>query len=162
MTVLDFERGGDADLMYDKTSFERFLVVRDAAQATTGVCGAHLANWEVAATAPPTYNIKSNFSTRRPNIGAVSDAVIANAGRLHGPLIPTGLAAPVHLANAIERGEHVGMLVDSISARAVDLVFFGRWAKANPLIAQLHATPNARSAACVWCATRTATRSGAS
>jgi KDO2-lipid IV(A) lauroyltransferase len=43
----------------------------------------------------------------------------------------------VRLANAIERGEHVGMLVDQHFVKGVDVVFFGRWAKANPLIAQL-------------------------
>ena len=41
------------------------------------------------------------------------------------------------LANALERGEHVGMLVDQHFVKGVDVVFFGRWAKANPLIAQL-------------------------
>ena len=54
-----------------------------------------------------------------------------------GNLIPTGLDAPVRLANALERGEHVGMLVDQHFGKGVDVVFFGRWAKANPLIAQL-------------------------
>ena len=81
---------------------------------------------------PAAYNVKSNLLYRRPNIGAISDAVIAmRAGRM-GTLIPTGLEAPVRLANALERGEHVGMLVDQHFGKGVDVVFFGRWAKANP------------------------------
>ena len=54
-----------------------------------------------------------------------------------GNLIPSGLDAPVRLLHALERGEHVGMLVDQHMVKGVDVVFFGRWAKANPLIAQL-------------------------
>ena len=48
MTVLQFERGGDADIVYDRISNDRFLALRDAAKPT--LCfTAHLANWEVSA-----------------------------------------------------------------------------------------------------------------
>jgi len=136
MKVLDFERGGDADVIYDQTSFDRFLAIRDSGKPTL-VFAAHLANWEVPAIAPTHYNVKSNLLYRRPNIGAISDAVIEMRAGCMGNLIPTGLAAPVQLANALERGEHAGMLVDQHFGKGVDVVFFGRWAKANPLIAQL-------------------------
>jgi KDO2-lipid IV(A) lauroyltransferase len=136
MKVLDFEQGGDADVVYDRTSFERFLAIRDSGKPTL-VFGVHLANWEVPALAPAYYNVKSNLLYRRPNIGAISDAVIAMRAGCMGNLISTGLDAPVRLANALERGEHVGMLVDQHFGKGVDVVFFGRWCKANPLIAQL-------------------------
>ena len=136
MRVLDFERGGDADVVYDRISYERFLAIRDSGKPTL-VFGAHLANWEVPAIAPTAYKVRSNLLYRRPNIGAVSDAVIAMRAGCMGNLIPTALDAPVRLANAIERGEHVGMLVDQHFGKGVDVLFFGRWAKANPLIAQL-------------------------
>jgi KDO2-lipid IV(A) lauroyltransferase len=54
-----------------------------------------------------------------------------------GNLIATSLSAPVQLSNALQRGEHVGMLVDQHFGKGVDVLFFGRWAKTNPLIAQL-------------------------
>jgi Kdo2-lipid IVA lauroyltransferase/acyltransferase len=134
--VLDFERGGAADVSYDKIAFERFLAIRDSGKPTL-VFSAHLANWEVPALAPAYYNVRSNLLYRRPNIGGIADAVIAMRAGCMGNLIPTGLDAPVRLANAIARGEHVGMLVDQHYVKGVDVVFFGRWAKANPLIAQL-------------------------
>jgi len=136
MRVLDFERGGDADVVYDRISYERFLQIRDSGKPTL-VFGAHLANWEVPAIAPTTYKVRSNLLYRRPNIGAISDAVIAMRAGCMGNLIPTALDAPIRLANALERGEHVGMLVDQHFGKGVDVMFFGRWAKANPLIAQL-------------------------
>lgn len=134
--VLDFERGGEADVIYDRIAFERFVAVRNAAKPTL-VFSAHLANWEVPALAPAYYKVPANLLYRRPNIGGIADAVIAMRAGCMGTLIPTGLDAPVRLAHALERGEHVGMLVDQHFVKGVDVVFFGRWAKANPLIAQL-------------------------
>ena len=54
-----------------------------------------------------------------------------------GTLVATGLDAPVRLARVLERGGHVAMLVDQHYVRGVDVTFFGRTCKANPLIAQL-------------------------
>ncbi len=136
MTLLDVERGGPADVSYDRITLERFLALRDGGRPTL-VFSAHLANWEVPALAPAYYNVRSNLLYRRPNIGGVADAVLAMRAGCMGTLIPTGLDAPVRLLHALERGEHAGMLVDQHFVKGVDVVFFGRWAKANPLIAQL-------------------------
>jgi Kdo2-lipid IVA lauroyltransferase/acyltransferase len=136
MKVLDFERGGAADVVYDRIAFERFQAIRDSGKPTLVFSG-HLANWEVPALAPAYYNVRTNLLYRRPNIGGIADAVVKMRAGCMGNLIPTGLDAPVRLANALERGEHVGMLVDQHFVKGVDVVFFGRWAKANPLIAQL-------------------------
>jgi KDO2-lipid IV(A) lauroyltransferase len=136
MTVLDFERGGEADVVYDRIAFERFLAIRDSGKPTL-FFAAHLANWEVPALASASYNIRSNLLYRRPNLGAAADAIVKMRAGCMGNLIASGLDAPVRLLHALERGEHVGMLVDQHMVKGVDVVFFGRWAKANPLIAQL-------------------------
>jgi KDO2-lipid IV(A) lauroyltransferase len=67
----------------------------------------------------------------------VSDAVVALRAGCMGTLIPTGLDAPVKLAAALQRGSHVAMLVDQYTVQGVDVTFFGRRTKANPLIARL-------------------------
>jgi Kdo2-lipid IVA lauroyltransferase/acyltransferase len=43
----------------------------------------------------------------------------------------------VRAARALERGAHVGMPVDQHFTQGVDVIFFGRCCKANPLIARL-------------------------
>jgi KDO2-lipid IV(A) lauroyltransferase len=43
----------------------------------------------------------------------------------------------VKLAEALERGTHVGMLVDQYYSRGVGVTFFGRRTRANPLLARL-------------------------
>ena len=136
MKLLDLGRGGESDLVYDRITVERFLAMRDSGKPTL-VFAAHLANWEMPALAPAYYNVRSNLLYRRPNLGGVADAVVAMRAGCMGNLIPSGLDAPVRLLHALERGEHAGMLVDQHMVKGVDVVFFGRWAKANPLIAQL-------------------------
>jgi KDO2-lipid IV(A) lauroyltransferase len=74
---------------------------------------------------------------RRPNIRAISDAVVKMRAGCMGTLIPSGLDAPVRLAHALEGGSLIGMLVDQHVVRGVDVTFFGRRCRANPLLAQL-------------------------
>jgi KDO2-lipid IV(A) lauroyltransferase len=52
-------------------------------------------------------------------------------------MVATGLDAPVRLLRMLEADRHVGMLVDQYFVKGVDVTFFGRRCKANPLIAQL-------------------------
>ena len=68
MKVLDFERGGEADIVYDRIAFERFLAMRDSGKPTL-FFAAHLANWEVPALAPRRLQHRSSLLYRRPNIG---------------------------------------------------------------------------------------------
>jgi len=68
---------------------------------------------------------------------AVDDAVRQSREGIMGTLVATGLDAPVKLARVLEAGGHVAMLVDQHYVRGVDVTFFGRTCKANPLLAQL-------------------------
>ncbi len=101
------------------------------------VFAAHLANWELPAICAATYQLDSAVLYRRPNIKAVDRWVARTRAANMGELINTGLDAPVKIAEALERGAHVGMLVDQYYVRGVDVTFFGRRTKANPLLARL-------------------------
>ena len=98
---------------------------------------AHLANWELAAVGAHSYGVPSTVLYRRPNVKAVSDAVLALRAGCMGTLLPTSMDAPVKLAEALERGSHVAMLVDQYATRGVPVTFFGRRTRANALIARL-------------------------
>lgn len=101
------------------------------------IFSAHLGNWELPALAAPAYGLDSAVLFRRPNIAAVDRAVQRIRAVNMGEMIATSLDAPVRLANALQRGVHVGMLVDQHYSKGVDVTFFGRPAKANPLLARL-------------------------
>jgi KDO2-lipid IV(A) lauroyltransferase len=54
-----------------------------------------------------------------------------------GELIATTADAPHRILEAARSGKHVGMLVDQYFRRGVDIEFFGRRTKANPLLARI-------------------------
>ena len=65
----------------------------------------------------------------------LSDVIVRLRAPLMGELIATGLDAPVKLARLLQSGVHVGMLVDQHMTKGVEVIFFGRRCRANPLIA---------------------------
>jgi KDO2-lipid IV(A) lauroyltransferase len=101
------------------------------------VFAAHLANWELPAICAATYNLDSAVLYRRPNIPAIARWLTETRAATMGEMINTSLDAPIKIAQAVERGAHVGMLVDQYYTRGVEVTFFGRKTMANPLLARL-------------------------
>jgi Kdo2-lipid IVA lauroyltransferase/acyltransferase len=101
------------------------------------VFAAHLANWELPAICAATYRLDSAVLYRRPNIPAIARWLAETRATTMGEMINTSLDAPIKIAQALERGAHVGMLVDQYYTRGVEVTFFGRKTMANPLLARL-------------------------
>jgi len=101
------------------------------------VFAAHLGNWELAAVGAHAMGVDTTVLYRTPNIPAIGDAILEMRAGCMGTLLATRLDAPVKLAEALERGSHVAMLVDQYYVRGVPVTFFGRKTRANPLIARL-------------------------
>ena len=121
---------------FDDISGGRFDQVRDDGKPAL-VFAAHLANWELPAIMSEAMGLHALVLYRRPNVGAVADAVMAIRKGSMGTLVPTDMNAPIRLARSLEDNRHVAMLVDQHYVKGVDVVFFGRRCKANPLIAAL-------------------------
>ena len=121
---------------YTPDNIARFNHVKDDGRPAV-VFAAHLANWELPAVIAASDGLDSVVLYRRPNLGAIADAVIALRKGIMGELVASSMGAPVMLARALERGRHVAMLVDQHYTRGVEVTFFGRPCKANPLIAML-------------------------
>ena len=122
-------------VIVDTATLERAR--RIAADKATLSFACHTANWEIPAVVTHQVGVPSAVLYRRPNIAAVSDAIIELRTGVMGQLVPTGLDAPVRLARLLQNGVHVGMLVDQHYTKGVEVQFFGRTCKANPLIALL-------------------------
>jgi Kdo2-lipid IVA lauroyltransferase/acyltransferase len=98
---------------------------------------AHLANWELPAVMAAAHGLPSAVLYRMPNNKAVANEIARIRAPLMGRLIRSRAQAPLEMAAALDRGEHLGMLVDQHFSRGVDVTFFGRRCKANPSIARL-------------------------
>jgi KDO2-lipid IV(A) lauroyltransferase len=101
------------------------------------VFSAHLANWELPAIAAARHGIESAVLYRTPNSPAVAKEILRLRQDSMGTLVAAGMSAPFKLARALERGQHIGMLVDQRFGRGPRIDFLGRPAQANPLLAQL-------------------------
>jgi KDO2-lipid IV(A) lauroyltransferase len=124
------------DIFADPATTERFRRLRRERKPAL-VFASHLANWELPALMAARYELDAAILFRRPNIRAISDAVIRVRAGAMGTLVPTGLDAPVRLLRMLEADRIVAMLVDQYYVKGVDITFFGRRCKANPLLAQL-------------------------
>lgn len=98
---------------------------------------AHLGNWELPAVMAAAHGLPSAVLYRMPNNKAIAREIARIREPLMGHLIRSRSQAPLEMAAALERGEHLGMLVDQHFSRGVDVTFFGRRCKANPSIARL-------------------------
>jgi KDO2-lipid IV(A) lauroyltransferase len=136
LRIANSAKPGDADVVSSPDTLRRVEDVRHAPRSTAAFA-AHLANWELPALASARLGFPATILFRPPSVRAVADAVIAMRAGCMGTLIPSGFDAPIRLAKALEHGGNVAMLVDQHEFRGVDVTFFGRTCKANPLIAQL-------------------------
>ncbi len=117
-------------------TLERYRRITESGKPAL-VFAAHIGNWELPAISAHANGIKSAVLYRGPNIEAVDRWITETRSALMGTLVPTGLGAPVKLAEALKNGTHVGMLVDQYYVRGVPVTFFGRLTRANPLLARL-------------------------
>lgn len=101
------------------------------------VFASHLANWELPAICAATYKLDSAVLYRGQGVPAIDRWLRKTREASMGTMIPTSLEAPLKIAEALERGAHVGMLVDQYFDRGVEVTFFGRKTLANPLLAWL-------------------------
>jgi KDO2-lipid IV(A) lauroyltransferase len=123
-------------ITYPPESQDRYERIVKSGKPAIGFA-AHLANWELPGVGAKLIGVKSAVLYRRPNIDAVNDVIVKLREPLMGELIPTGLDAPVRLARLLQSGIHVGMLADQHYTRGVEVTFFGRKCRANPLLAML-------------------------
>lgn len=124
------------DIVSDLATTECFHQLRlDGKPAL--IFAAHLANWELPALIAGRHKLDTAVLYRRPNMAMINDAILKIRSNIMGTMIPAGLGAPVKLLQMLEAGKHVAMLVDQYTSKGVEVTFFGRRCKVNPLIAQL-------------------------
>jgi KDO2-lipid IV(A) lauroyltransferase len=132
----DPARPADSRIEIDERSYELFTRLRlDGKPAL--IFASHLANWELPALAAVAHGLDAAILYRRPNIASADRIIQDMRAAKMGTLIPAGRDAPLRLAEALKNGQHVGMLVDQYLTNGVEVTFFGRKTRANPMLARL-------------------------
>ena len=118
---------------------EKFGKLRDSGKAAI-IFTAHLANWELAAVSAAAHGLDAAILFRVPNNRFTAEIIHETRAKTMGQLLPAGLQGTFAMGNTLERGGHVGMLVDQYrSARrgGVPVQFFGHKTLANSTIMRL-------------------------
>jgi len=98
---------------------------------------AHLANWELPAVVAARLGHRGAILYRTPNNRFIAADIVARRAPIMGQLIPANLVAPIRMAEALDAGTSVGMLVDQRFGRGPVVPFFGQPAATNPFLARL-------------------------
>lgn len=116
---------------------EHFLdLVHDGKPAI--IFSAHLGNWELPAICAARYGLDATAVFRPPNSQAVASFIEEIRGQTMGGLAASGgLGGVFAMRRVLEEGGHLGMLIDQHLTRGLPVEFFGRSAKANPILAKL-------------------------
>jgi KDO2-lipid IV(A) lauroyltransferase len=133
---LDPDRLGNGRVEIEPKSKKIFERLRDDGKPAL-IFASHLGNWELPAVAAVAHGLNAAILYRRPNIASADRAIEQLRSVNMGTLIPAGREAPFKLAQALQNGQHVAMLVDQYFTNGVDVTFFGRKTKANPTLARL-------------------------
>ena len=97
----------------------------------------HLGNFELLPMAAAKYGMELQSMFRAPNNPYAASKVAKARKEVAGNLVASGQGASFQLMSALDRGIHVGMLVDQKFRRGIDVPFFGKDAPSNPLLAKL-------------------------
>jgi KDO2-lipid IV(A) lauroyltransferase len=132
----DPEHPETSRIEFSPRSKQLFDQIRDDGKPAL-IFASHLGNWELPALAAVAHGLDAAILYRRPN-SASADRVIQQTRAVRmGTLIPAGRDAPLKLAQALQNGQHVAMLVDQYLTNGVEVTFFGRKTRANPMLARL-------------------------
>ncbi|MDB5414773.1 MAG: lipid biosynthesis lauroyl acyltransferase [Rubritepida sp.] len=120
----------------DEASHRRFAELRESGKPAI-VFAAHLGNWELPAVAAFKLGQPAAILYRTPNNKHVAADIVAMREPIMGRLIPAGMTAPIRMAEALDQGLTLGMLVDQRFGRGPRVPFFGHPVAANPFLARL-------------------------
>jgi KDO2-lipid IV(A) lauroyltransferase len=117
------------------TGIDQFVALRNDGKPAV-IIAAHLANFEILGVVAQKFGLKSVLPFRAPGNFRMAEDVLSRREALMGRLVENNRGASFEIAAALDRGEHLGMLVDQRLGGGIDVPFFGRLALTNPLAAK--------------------------
>jgi Kdo2-lipid IVA lauroyltransferase/acyltransferase len=112
---------------------EHFEALRDDGKPGL-IFSAHLGNWELPAICAARYGLDTTAVFRAPNNPAARRIVHSIRAGTMGGLAAAGPGASFAMREALEKGGHLGMLIDQHFTRGVVTEFLGRPALTNPVL----------------------------
>lgn len=133
-TLFDYDYlNPDKPSRVEVSGIEHFIALKDDEQPGL-IFSAHLANWELPAICAAAYDLETTAVFRAPNDPAIA-AIIheIRSGAMDG-LAAAKQGAAFAMQGVLEKGGHLGMLIDQHFTRGVVVSFMGRPALTNPIL----------------------------
>ncbi|WP_232631326.1 lipid A biosynthesis lauroyl acyltransferase [Methylobacterium sp. Leaf118] len=135
-TILDHDPAVEATQRMAVNGLEHFDAIRDDGRPGL-IFSAHLANWELPAICAHKFGLDATAVFRPPNNPAAAQLVQEVRRRTMGGLAASGSGAVFAMQGVVERGGHLGQLIDQHFTRGVVVDFFGQPVLVNPLLGKL-------------------------
>jgi Kdo2-lipid IVA lauroyltransferase/acyltransferase len=136
-TLFDYDPDGHTPGRVSVDGIEHFNALRDDGRPGI-IFSAHLGNWELPAICAARFGLDATAVFRPPNDPAVARVVHEiRAGTMGGLAASAGSGAIYAISGVLDRGGHLGQLIDQHFTRGVVVSFLDRPALANPLLAKL-------------------------
>ncbi|WP_336490569.1 lipid A biosynthesis lauroyl acyltransferase [Methylobacterium nigriterrae] len=135
-TLFDYDPAITATQRMEVAGIDHFFALRDDGRPGL-VFSAHLANWELPAICAAKFGLETTAVFRPPNNPAAARLVQEVRRETMGGLAAAGPGAAFAMQGVVERGGHLGQLIDQHFTRGVVVEFFGQPCLVNPLLAKL-------------------------
>ncbi len=134
-TLFDFDVERPNEGRVEVQGIDDFLGLRDDGKPGL-IFSAHLANWELPAICAHRYGLAATAVFRAPNDPGVARVVMEVRSQTMGGLEAARQGAAFAMQGVLERGGHLGQLIDQHFTRGVVVDFMGRPALTNPILAK--------------------------
>jgi KDO2-lipid IV(A) lauroyltransferase len=134
--IFDLEENNPGAGRIEVKNAEQFIKLRDDGLPAIIFTG-HTGNFELLPMAAAKFGLDLQSLFRAPNNKYVAQKIANARNQVTPNLVASGQGASFQLMSALERGAHVGVLVDQKFRRGIQVPFFGRNAPTNTLLAKL-------------------------
>jgi len=134
-TLINFDPDNPDAGNVEISGIDHFEALRDDGKPGIIFAG-HFANWELPAICAARYGLEATAVFRAPNAVAVAKAIHEVRSQTMGGLEAARQGAAFAMQGVLERGGHLGMLIDQHFTRGVIVDFMGRPALTNPVLAK--------------------------
>ncbi|MEM7302065.1 MAG: lipid A biosynthesis lauroyl acyltransferase [Pseudomonadota bacterium] len=135
--LFDYDYWGGDPGRIDAHGVDEFVRIYQKGGGRMVMFTAHMGNWEMLPIAAATYDVNVTALFRPPNNKYIAKRVLKARTTSMGHLVPSKAGAAWALARVLEEDGAVGVLVDQHFTKGPEVEFFGRTARANPLVARL-------------------------
>jgi KDO2-lipid IV(A) lauroyltransferase len=133
-TIFDYDyQNPDKPSRVEVAGIEHFIALKDDDRPGL-IFSAHLANWELPAICAATYDLETTAVFRAPNDPSIAAIVHEIRSGAMGGLAAAKQGAAFAMQGVLEKGGHLGMLIDQHFTRGVVVPFLGRPALTNPIL----------------------------